>query len=175
MLLGDQLLLRGSSASPITVKVCHSYSWRSLQHETRIAQETSLLLFFCPPLRSLTCPFERNDLPYGPAPGALWEGSALTRVPSETQEASTVQWMRAGEGDLCPFHLDPEAAVCDSPENSPICFLCFTLRDTLTLNDAGKSAMLVDYFSVSSLCLQQCASCCPGIISPSQEACGIWR
>ena len=73
------------------------------------------------------------------------------------------------------FHLDPEAAVCDSPENSPVCFLCFTLRNTLTSTDAGKSAMLVDYFSVSSLCLQQCASCCPGIISPSQEACGIWR
>ena len=84
MLLGYQLLLHGSNASPITVKVCHSYSWRSLQCEIHIAQEITLLPFFCPPLRSLTCPFERNDLPYGPAPGALWEDSALAKVPSET-------------------------------------------------------------------------------------------
>lgn len=89
-----------SESPPVILEV-------STVEQVHIAQEISLLLFFCPPLRSLTCPFERNDLPYGPAPGALWEDSALTKVPSETSGGQHYAVDEAGEDDLRPFPLGP--------------------------------------------------------------------
>ena len=117
-----------------------------------------------------------HDRPYGPAPGALWEDSALTKVPSETsggQHYAVDEGRRRWPSSFSTWTLKQ---LCVILLKTDLSASSASLSGTLwPWNDAGKSAMLVDYFSVSSLCFQQCASCCSGIISPSQEACGIWR
>ena len=106
MLLGYQLLLHGSNASPITVKV-HQLSWRSVQCEYTLHKK---LVCSCSsvhhwghshvPLREMTFPMVLLLVPSGRT--LLWPKSH-----QRLQEASTMQWMRAGEDDLRPFPLGP--------------------------------------------------------------------
>lgn len=57
--------------------------------------------------------FERGALLYGPAPGALWEDSALTQVPSETSggQCCAMDEGRKEKMAVFLFHLDLEAAL----------------------------------------------------------------
>lgn len=174
MLLGYQLLLHGSNASPITVKV-HQLSWRSVQCEYTLHKK---LVCSCSSVHH----WGHSHVPWEKWP-SLWSCSGCPLGGLCSDQSPIRDFRRpalcSGWGQekmtFVLFHLDPEAALCDSPETDSVCFLCFTLRNTLTLEWCWEISHAHDYFSVSSLCFQQCASCCSGIISPSQEACGIWR
>ena len=105
------------------------YSVRYTLHKKLLCSRSSVLHWGHShvPLREMTFPMVLLLVPSGRT--LLWPKSH-----QRLQEASSVQWMRAGEDDLRPFPLGPWSSfVSDSPENRPVCFLCFTLRNTLTL------------------------------------------